>query len=544
MDLLTKMVEHHVWLTGEMVRVAERLTDEQLDQPIELDVDDDRQTIRSLLSRLVGQMGMWNAALATRDYDWSVEEHESLTSMRERLAVEGPTYLAHVREVVGAGPARRHLRRRPLRAGRGVHVRRDDRPRADLRRPPADPRRAGLRPARRRRARLGRPDASGWPSPPDRPSAAENDRVEIASSWSRHGRRRPRGHRPGRRGRLPGAAAADRRRHRRVLRAGRPRGAPRARGRAARAAAAAALPAALQTSLVDFNANRRPILLLSVGLVVFTTARRRLARARDAPGHLLAGGARDRRGRRAARRGRRDRDRPPDRAATTDRDHPRGRVAAQRRDRAGRAAHGDRRRRRLGITVLEVGVGLRASPPAAACSSAWRCSWWSRYLRKQVTDPVLGHRHVVRGAVRGVRRRRGGARVRRRRRRRRRAPARAQGTDPADRAVADRGADELAHHRLRPGERRLPADRPAGASGSSATSRTASSRAARIVLVCAATLVGGDRAADGVGVLPSATCWCGPGPDPATGQVPALAGHRSSSAGPACAAWSRWPRRS
>ena len=30
--------------------------------------------------------------------------------------------------------------------------------------------------------------------------------------------------------------------------------------------------AAIQTSLVDFNANRRSILLLSVGLVVFTTA--------------------------------------------------------------------------------------------------------------------------------------------------------------------------------------------------------------------------------------------------------------------------------
>ncbi|MFC4783104.1 helix-turn-helix transcriptional regulator [Nocardioides sp. MAHUQ-72] len=103
MELLTKMVEHHVWLTGEMVRLAERLTDEQLDQPIELDVDDDRQTIRSLLSRLVGQMGMWNAAMATRDYDWSVEEHESLSSLRERLATEGSTYLAHVREVVAAG---------------------------------------------------------------------------------------------------------------------------------------------------------------------------------------------------------------------------------------------------------------------------------------------------------------------------------------------------------------------------------------------------------------------------------------------------------
>ena len=100
MDVLVRMVEHHVWLTGEMVRVASRLTEEQLDQPIELDVDDDRQTIRSLLSRLVGQMGMWNAAMATRDYDWSVEEHESLTSMRQRLAEEGATYLRHVQDVV------------------------------------------------------------------------------------------------------------------------------------------------------------------------------------------------------------------------------------------------------------------------------------------------------------------------------------------------------------------------------------------------------------------------------------------------------------
>ena len=100
MELMTAMVEHHVWLTGEMVRTAERLDDGQLDRLITLDVDDDRQTIRSLLSRLVGQMGMWNAALASREYDWSVEEHESLSSLRERLADEGPTYLAHVREVV------------------------------------------------------------------------------------------------------------------------------------------------------------------------------------------------------------------------------------------------------------------------------------------------------------------------------------------------------------------------------------------------------------------------------------------------------------
>lgn len=53
-----------------------------------------------LPARLVGQMGMWNAAMATRDYDWSVEEHESLSSMRQRLATEGSTYLGHVHDVV------------------------------------------------------------------------------------------------------------------------------------------------------------------------------------------------------------------------------------------------------------------------------------------------------------------------------------------------------------------------------------------------------------------------------------------------------------
>lgn len=103
MDLMTKMVEHHIWLVGEMVECAGRLDDDQLDRPIVLSVDDEEQTIRSLLSRLIGQMGMWNAALASRDYDWSVEDHESIESMRERLAGEGPTYLSHVRDVCEQG---------------------------------------------------------------------------------------------------------------------------------------------------------------------------------------------------------------------------------------------------------------------------------------------------------------------------------------------------------------------------------------------------------------------------------------------------------
>ncbi len=105
MDLLTKMVEHHVWLTGEMIDRAARLDDGTLDTPIRVSVEgiDDDPTLRSLLSRLVGQLAMWNAAMASRDYDWSVEAHETVDSMRRRLAREGPAYLEHVRSVVSGG---------------------------------------------------------------------------------------------------------------------------------------------------------------------------------------------------------------------------------------------------------------------------------------------------------------------------------------------------------------------------------------------------------------------------------------------------------
>ena len=100
MDLLTRMVEHHVWLLGQMVERAERLSDEQLDRVIELSVDEEQQTLRSLLSRLIGQMDMWNSAIASRDYDWSVEKQESVSGMRHRLASVGPAFLDQVRTVV------------------------------------------------------------------------------------------------------------------------------------------------------------------------------------------------------------------------------------------------------------------------------------------------------------------------------------------------------------------------------------------------------------------------------------------------------------
>jgi hypothetical protein len=102
MDLMKKLVEHHAWLVAEIVDRASTLSDEQLDAPIELSVEgvDDEPTLRSLLSRLVGQMDMWNAAMDSRAYDFDVEKGESIASIRARLGAAGPAFLDRAREVI------------------------------------------------------------------------------------------------------------------------------------------------------------------------------------------------------------------------------------------------------------------------------------------------------------------------------------------------------------------------------------------------------------------------------------------------------------
>src|SRR4029077_15351108 len=105
MDLVVTMTEHHIWLIGQMIDRAAALDGAQLDAPIELSVDgiDSEPTARSLLSRLVGQMDMWNKAVENRPYDFAVEQGECLASMRKRLAECAPVYLGHVREACENG---------------------------------------------------------------------------------------------------------------------------------------------------------------------------------------------------------------------------------------------------------------------------------------------------------------------------------------------------------------------------------------------------------------------------------------------------------
>jgi AraC family transcriptional regulator len=105
MNLLTKMADHHVWLVGEMVERAATLSDEQLDSPIRVSVDneDGRMTTRSILSRLIGQMDMWMCAIEMREYDWSQEQDESVGAMRERLGRVGASWQAQVHDAIDSG---------------------------------------------------------------------------------------------------------------------------------------------------------------------------------------------------------------------------------------------------------------------------------------------------------------------------------------------------------------------------------------------------------------------------------------------------------
>ncbi len=105
MNLVTRMIEHHVWLVGEMLTRAKNLPSDVLDRPIEISVEgiDSEPTLRSLLARLVGQLSMWAAATHDQPYDMDVERGQSIADLRARLGEIGPAFIEQVHAVVDQG---------------------------------------------------------------------------------------------------------------------------------------------------------------------------------------------------------------------------------------------------------------------------------------------------------------------------------------------------------------------------------------------------------------------------------------------------------
>ncbi|HEX5087816.1 MAG TPA: helix-turn-helix transcriptional regulator [Nocardioides sp.] len=102
--VVCQMVEHHVWVTTQLVERALRISDADLDAPLPNRVDGiDGNSLRWLLSRLIGQMDMWLAAMNDREYNFACENAESVASMQRRIASVGPQFVASVRSVAREG---------------------------------------------------------------------------------------------------------------------------------------------------------------------------------------------------------------------------------------------------------------------------------------------------------------------------------------------------------------------------------------------------------------------------------------------------------
>ena len=101
MDVLVRMVEHHVWLTGEMIESGDRLPAAELDKPIELSVEgiDDDVSIRYLLDRLVWQEEMWLASVDDRPFqvpECGKQVTTPIAELRTRHAAAGSRFVALV----------------------------------------------------------------------------------------------------------------------------------------------------------------------------------------------------------------------------------------------------------------------------------------------------------------------------------------------------------------------------------------------------------------------------------------------------------------
>jgi AraC family transcriptional regulator len=105
MDLMIRMIEHHIWLVGEMLTRAESLPADQLDKPVRISVEgiDREPTLRSLLARLVGQLAMWHAAIHDRPYDFDGERDEAIGRLRAKLAAVGPAFHADIGLIIEEG---------------------------------------------------------------------------------------------------------------------------------------------------------------------------------------------------------------------------------------------------------------------------------------------------------------------------------------------------------------------------------------------------------------------------------------------------------
>lgn len=103
MDLTERLIEHDLWLTGEMLERAGQVSDEVLDRPITISVEgvDCDPTLRKLLTSLVARKEAWGAMFAGLDVPQ--ESDTSICGLKRRWAAAKEQYSGQVRRIATEG---------------------------------------------------------------------------------------------------------------------------------------------------------------------------------------------------------------------------------------------------------------------------------------------------------------------------------------------------------------------------------------------------------------------------------------------------------
>lgn len=106
MDVLARMLDHHLWLVHAITDRLDGLDDAVLDEPITLSVEgiDEAPTLRGLVDRLVGQLEMWVAAVEGATTMPS-EGAKDAAGLQARLADVAPRFRQRVLQPIRAGRA-------------------------------------------------------------------------------------------------------------------------------------------------------------------------------------------------------------------------------------------------------------------------------------------------------------------------------------------------------------------------------------------------------------------------------------------------------
>ena len=105
MDVLTRMYEHHVWLSGQILERMEEVDPPVLDEPIRISVEgiDEHPTLRLLADRLVRQLEMWVTAVAGGTE--IPAGGREVSELRKRMAAAEPRFRESVVAPIAGGHA-------------------------------------------------------------------------------------------------------------------------------------------------------------------------------------------------------------------------------------------------------------------------------------------------------------------------------------------------------------------------------------------------------------------------------------------------------